>query len=155
MDNKKLALTVALVVLAFLAGTFLGYVVKGMPLANAASDERAVTDTYHGDHVHIYDMSANGTTLDLKKDTMLLIALPENGGSTGYLWDITSTQGIDVLGSWFLPGDKGLIGEPGIREWMIKVSRSGEQQFRATLQRSFEVASGDETTYVLTINVSN
>jgi len=153
MDNKKLAITVALVVLAFLAGTFLGYVVKGMPLANAASDESASSDAYEGDHVHIYDMSANGTTLDLQKGTMLLIALPENGGSTGYLWDITSTQGIDVLGSWFLPGSKGLIGEPGTHEWMIKVSRSGEQTFKATLQRSFEAVYGNESAFVLKINV--
>jgi predicted secreted protein len=153
MDSKKLIIIMAIVVLAFLAGTFLGYVIKEMPLANAASDESASADAYEGNHVHVYGMSANGTTLDLKKDTMLLIALPENGGSTGYLWGITSTQGIDVPGSWFLPGDKGMIGEPGIREWMIKVSQPGEQQFRATLQRSFEAASGDETTYVLIINV--
>jgi predicted secreted protein len=153
MDNKKLAITVALVVLAFLAGTYLGYVIKEAPPANTASDDNASADAHEGDHIHIYNMSANGTTLDLKKDTMLLIALPENGGSTGYLWDITSTQGIGVMGSWFLPGGKGLIGEPGTREWMIKVSRPGEQKFKATLQRSFEAPSGNESTFVLTINV--
>jgi inhibitor of cysteine peptidase len=151
MDNKKLAIIGALVVLALVAGALLGYILKETPAANAATDQNAVSAWRVGDH--IYTMSSNGTPVDLKKGTTFLVALPENGGSTGYLWDITSMQGLDVLESWFVTGSQGLIGEPGTREWVIRAAWPGEQKFKATLKRSFEAATGDETTFVLTVNV--
>jgi inhibitor of cysteine peptidase len=151
MDNKKLAMIGTLVVLALVVGAFLGYSLKGTLSASAETDPEEVTGLHLGDH--IYTMSANNSTVDLKKDTMFMIALPENGGSTGYLWDITSTQGLDVLESWFVPGDKGLIGEPGIREWVICAARTGEQKFKATLHRPSEALTGNESTFVLNVNV--
>jgi inhibitor of cysteine peptidase len=90
----------------------------------------------------------------MKKCTSFLIALPENGGSTGYLWDITSTQGLDVLESFFVPGSMGLIGEPGTREWVITAAHPGEQKFKATLHRPFEALTGNESVFTLTINVT-
>jgi inhibitor of cysteine peptidase len=152
LDNKKLAMIGTLFVLALVAGAILGYTFRGTPSANAATDTNEATNLHLGDH--IYTMTANGTCVDLKKDTMFMIALPENGGSTGYLWDITSTQGLDVLESWFVPGSKGLIGEPGTREWVIRAAWPGEQKFKATLQRSFEAATGNESTFVLTVDVT-
>lgn len=151
MDNKKLVMIGTLIVLALVAGAILGYCLKGTPSANAATDPVETINLHLGDH--IYTMSMNNSTIDLKKDTMFMIALPENGGSTGYLWDITSTQGLDVLESWFVPGSKGLVGEPGTREWIIRAARPGEQRFKATLHRSFEAVTDNESTFVLTVNV--
>lgn len=151
MDNKKLAMIGTLAVLTLVAGAILGYSLKVTPSAKAATDLPDVTSLHLGDH--IYTMSANGSTVDLKRDTVFMVVLPENGGSTGYLWDITSTQGLDVLKSWFVPGSKGLIGEPGTREWVIRAAGSGEQKFKITLMRSFEAATGNESTFVLTVNV--
>jgi inhibitor of cysteine peptidase len=151
MDNKKLAMIGTLFVLALVAGAIIGYSIKEIPSANATTDQNASLNCQIGDH--IYTISSNDTSVDLKKGTMFLVALPENGGSTGYLWDITSTQGLDVLESFFVPGSKGLIGEPGTHEWVIRAARPGEQKFKATLQRSFEAMTGNETTFVLTVNV--
>ncbi len=107
-----------------------------------------------GERIHVYNMSTNGTTVRMMKNTEFLIVLPENGGSTGYLWNITSTRGLDVPGSVYVPGEKGLIGEPGVRQWMIRASWAGEQKFKATLLRPFEEPAGNETVYMLTINVT-
>ena len=149
MDNKTLTTLVVLVMIFLVAGFVAGYSLK----AAAEKGDQAPVVPDHEAHFHVYDMSSNGMTVNVTKGTEFMITLPENGGSTGYLWNITSTQGLDVLGSWFVPGEKGLTGEPGERQWMIRASRSGEQKFKATLLRPFEEPAGNGTVYQLIINV--
>jgi hypothetical protein len=45
------------------------------------------------------------------------------------------------------------VGVPGTREWVIRASQTGEQKFKATLIRSFEAVTGNESSLVLTVNV--
>ncbi len=150
MNSKTLTTLVVLVAIALVAGFVAGYSLK----ATAEKTGPAPIVPNHEPHIHVYNMSSNGMTLNVTKGTGFMITLPENGGSTGYLWNITSTQGLDVLGSWFIPGEKGLIGEPGERQWMIRASWAGEQKFKATLLRPFEAPAGNESGYMMTINVA-
>lgn len=155
MDNKNMAMVGALVVLALAAGVLLGCSLKS-GTAIAESDDAVVivpAEHYH----HLYNMSANGTTISLAVNDTFIVALPENGGSTGYTWNITSTQGLDVLDSWFAPDDSSLIGAPGTRYWVIEASSwaaAAPQEFIATLQRSWETPAGDETVFDLKISVT-
>ena len=148
MFNVKLvAMIVVFMLAAFCCGLAVGFVLQ--PSAAAADDVGNATIS-----LPIYDVACNNTAVSLPLNSEFIVSLPENGGSTGYVWDPIQTQGLDLLESKFIPSDTGMMGAPGTREFKLRASWAGEQHFKATLHRSWENLTGTEDVFTLTINVS-
>ena len=147
MDIKTIAMILIFMLTAFSCGIVVGHF---LPLASSTS----VIAAEGSNLVPMYDQSFNGMAVNTSLSSNFVICLPENGGSTGFLWDPTSTQGLDLLESKYIPGNKSLIGGHGTRQWLFRASWPGEQHFKATLHRSWENLTGTEETFNITINVS-
>ncbi|HEY3274951.1 MAG TPA: protease inhibitor I42 family protein [Methanocella sp.] len=146
MKNNTLMICALVIVIAIMSGAFLVY------NHGTVSDKCAACACNDSQSVPVYNESFNGTTITLHKGDRLNISLQENP-TTGFTWDITSTQGINVLASQFIPGQSGLIGAPGTHVWTLEASRNGTQQFKAVLRRGFEPLTGSENSYHLTMQV--
>ncbi|WP_424359071.1 protease inhibitor I42 family protein [Methanocella sp. MCL-LM] len=149
MSNIKILAIVAVFSLAaFCCGVAAGFAIQPSTVVSGIEDNPTIP-------LPIYDLACNNSTVYLPLSSEFIISLPENGGSTGYTWDPTSTQGIDLLESTFIPSDITVIGAPGTREFLLKASWAGEQHFKATLHRQCENLTGSEEVFTLTIVVSD
>lgn len=147
IDIKIIALILIFMLTAFGCGIVVGYFIPTASSTSVNADDGSRL-------VPIYDQNYDGMAVNASINSRFIVSLPENGGSTGFLWDPTSTQGLDLLESKFIPGNKSMIGGQGTRQWLFRASRPGEQHVKATLHRSWENLTGTEETFGLTINVS-
>ena len=96
----------------------------------------------------------NGATTSLNMSDSIILKLPENG-TTGYLWNLTTSPGLQVTGDTFVPSETGgnIAGAGGIRVWSITATQPGEQEIHGIYKRPWEPAAGNETTFTLTLIV--
>jgi predicted secreted protein len=144
---KTLAILAVIVLATFCCGVAVGFAMQ-LSAAPAGTEDNTASP------LPVYNLTYNNTTVNVPLDSELVISLPENGGSTGYLWDPAQTQGLDLLESKFRPANTTLIGAPGDREFLLRASWTGEQCFKATLHRSWENLTGTEEVFILNIRVS-
>ena len=104
------------------------------------------------DH-YVFTDANNGGTVSMKSGSTLSLELHENGGSTGYLWVLTTTPGLNVTGDSFIAIDR-CCGFGGTRTWEMTADATGQQQIVAVSKRSWEPATGQENTFRITINVT-
>jgi inhibitor of cysteine peptidase len=86
------------------------------------------------------------------------LSLPENP-STGYSWQMTTSDGIEQVGDNYIPGNIGTAGRPivgagGTHEWTYKVTKPGTQTISGIYKRPWEGSSAGEKTYTLNVNVA-
>lgn len=109
-------------------------------------DNTAIVD------VATFDMNTEGSlTVNVTKDQYIAVYIKENP-TTGYLWDITSTQGLNVLNSTY-KADTDLAGSPGTRQWIIQPSAAGKQKFMAVSHRPSENVTDTDPVFQITLNV--
>ncbi|MCX6699159.1 MAG: PKD domain-containing protein [Methanomicrobiales archaeon] len=101
---------------------------------------------------YIFTETDNNTTVSLKKGSTLLLKLGENGGSTGYLWVLTTTSGLNVIDDSFVSSGT-CDGCGGTRIWEMNAGTTGQQQIVAVSKQSWMPTTGQEKTFLLTINV--
>ena len=99
----------------------------------------------------VYGTDDNGTTVTVNAGSTLTIRLAENP-STGFAWDESCSPGLTVVNSNYIQGAN-MPGAPGTNEWTITASEKGLQRFTAVYKRSWEPLVGNESTFVLDINV--
>jgi hypothetical protein len=107
-DLKTLTLIAVFVIAAFCCGVTVGFAIQP-----SAAEAVPVDNTTP--QLPVYGLTSNNTTVNVPLNSTFAISLPENGGSTGYLWDPTQTQGLELLESKFTPANTTLIGAPGDR----------------------------------------
>ncbi len=103
--------------------------------------------------MYVYNESANGTTVAVPLGSTFTVWLQENP-TTGYSWNITVTDGLQITNDTFIPPTSGLIGAGGIHTWEVLTVKNGLQEFSGIYRRPFENVTGNETTYVLWCNVT-
>ena len=96
----------------------------------------------------------NGATTSLNVSSAITLTLPENG-TTGFLWNLTTTPGLQVTSDTFIPSETSgnIAGAGGIRVWVITATRTGEEKIHGIYKRPWEPTVGNETTYTLTVIV--
>jgi inhibitor of cysteine peptidase len=94
----------------------------------------------------LYNESDNGATVAVKPGKTFVVALNENP-STGYIWNTTLTQGLQLVTEDFVQNPStGMAGAGGIHYWVIKgVNEMGPQSFTAIYARPFETVPPAET----------
>jgi inhibitor of cysteine peptidase len=103
--------------------------------------------------MYVYNESANGTTVAVPLGSTFTVWLQENP-TTGYSWNVTVTDGLQITNDTFVPPTSGLIGAGGIHTWEVLTVQNGLQEFSGIYMRPFENMTGNETTYVLWCNVT-
>lgn len=153
MDTSKIAILIICLIAAFFIGAMTGYYVSDSTVArNAQADANTQGPVTLTGHL-IFGLEDNNTTVAMKKNTTFSIKLDENP-TTGYTWDISSSQGLNILESTYTANDTGLTGSGGIHEWHFNAAREGMQGFRAVYCRPWMNLTGDEQVYILHINVT-
>ena len=96
----------------------------------------------------------NNATLSVNQGNTVTLMLPENP-TTGFLWTLTTTPGLNVTGDSFVPSDKTgtLVGSGGTRVWEIAVKGTGTQDILAIYKRSWEPETGNETIFGINLIV--
>lgn len=153
MDTSKIIISIICLAAAFLIGTMTGYYVSNTHVGvNAQVESNTQTPIVPADHL-IFGINDNNATVTMAKNTTFSIKLDENP-TTGYMWDISSSQGLTILESTFTANESGLIGAGGVHEWHFNAAREGMQGFRAVYCRPWMNLTGDEPVYKLNINVT-
>ncbi len=100
-----------------------------------------------------YNQSDNNKTVSAKIGDKFTVTLDENP-STGYSWYMSVTNGLTIVNDTYLPPNTTLVGAPGLHVWQIEADGTGDQKFSAIYKRLQEPPTGNETTYVLNVNVT-
>ncbi len=101
---------------------------------------------------HVYNQSDNGKTYALSLHDVIQVNLPENG-STGFIWYITTTPGIEVLDHSFKSSNPGAMGSGGTATWVLKLAGSGTQKFSGVNKQGWMPPSANDRTYNITFVV--
>jgi inhibitor of cysteine peptidase len=91
--------------------------------------------------------------VNVKNGETFTVYLEENL-STGYSWNVSVTSGLIIVNDTYLPPNTTLLGAAGLHEWRINATGTGVQNFSAIYRRPFEPVLGNETTFVLNVNVT-
>lgn len=118
--------------------------VTAAPTTAAAEGKKMVTFTD----------ADNGKTSDIMQGTKFAVQLDENG-TTGFLWNATLSKGLELVSDDFQTDAHapGMVGVGGTRTWVILAKDLGDQKFSASYRRSWEPVTGNETSFVVNINV--
>lgn len=101
----------------------------------------------------VYNESDNGMTEALALGTSFTVVLDENP-TTGYSWNVSVTDGLNVTNDTFIPPTSGLMGAGGIHTWDVLTTKTGLQEFSGIYMQPWENKTGNETTYMLKVNVN-
>lgn len=90
----------------------------------------------------------NTTPKVLKVGQKTEITLKENP-TTGYSWNITVTNGLNIIHDTFLgPENKRIVGGGGDHIWTIEATGVGNQTFSGVYQRSWEPPNENNTRFI-------
>jgi predicted secreted protein len=101
---------------------------------------------------HVYNESDNGKIYSLSQNEVVQVNLPENG-STGFIWYITTTPGIELIEEWFVSSNPGMTGAGGTASWLLKLAGTGPQEFSGVNKRGWMPPSDKDPTYSITFIV--
>ena len=101
--------------------------------------------------IYLYGDTNDGETSAIVLDSLIIIILEENP-TTGYQWNISVTDGLEVLGDTYEPSGK-LVGAGGSHVWVLYTIDTGTYIFNAVYKRPWEEMTGDDETFVLTFIV--
>jgi len=96
----------------------------------------------------------NNSTVNLGLNNTMTVRLNENP-TTGYQWNLTTSPGLVIIGDKYLPSAPQLAGSGGAHLWEIKGVQTGTQGIKAIYMRSWEPVTGNETTFSMTVIVTN
>ena len=107
-----------------------------------------------GQGQYIFTEQQNGATVYLNPTNTITLKLKDNP-STGYSWNLATTDGLKVTSESFLSSDTtGMLnGAGGIHFWNMTVVGTGEQKISGIYSRSWEPVTGNENRFDMTIVV--
>lgn len=104
-------------------------------------------------HLVVNEEQNNGT-VTLGLNNILTLKLNENP-TTGFQWNLTTSPGLVVIADNYLPSAPQLMGSGGVHTWDMKAVQTGIQDIKAVYKRSWEPVTGNETTFSMTVIVTN
>lgn len=112
------------------------------------------TTAAEGKKMVTFTETDNGKTQNVAQGSHFAVQLQENP-TTGYMWNATVSSGLVIKSSDFsqTPAAAGLVGSGGTRTWVILANDTGDQKFSASYRRSWEPVTGNETAFVVNVNV--
>lgn len=103
----------------------------------------------------VFTEEQSGTSADVKTGELVTIRLEENP-TTGYSWNMSFTDGLEVVKDEFISsGEAGLVGAGGVHEWIIRANNTGQYEVSGIYKRPWESITGEEETFNFTLNVSS
>jgi len=101
-----------------------------------------------------FTQADNNTTAQVAAGTQFAVKL-ESNPTTGYQWNATVSQGLTITNESYEqnanPGN--LVGVGGNQMWIVKANTAGKQSFSAIYKQSWMPTTGNETAFVLYVNV--
>lgn len=153
MDRKSLALFgMAVIAIACMVAVSACTATVTPTATPTASPSPVATPTATPNVSASFDLSNNNATVSVKNGDIFQITLEENP-TTGYLWNASVTSGLTIVNDTFLPSSTA-VGAPGLRQWQVQANAVGTQTFSAVYMRSSEPIVGNETSYILHVDVT-
>jgi inhibitor of cysteine peptidase len=81
--------------------------------------------------IPVFNESFNKEAVFVNNSSLFIVSLSENP-STGFIWNNTTSSGLKVITSVFIP-QSDLLGAPGNETWLVKANQTGNQSFIARL----------------------
>ncbi|MEX3104103.1 MULTISPECIES: protease inhibitor I42 family protein [unclassified Streptomyces] len=107
-------------------------------------------------------VSARDSDVRVRAGDDVVVELPENP-STGYRWEITGIEGLDVTGDDHTPAPTGpagaelggaeLVGAGGTRVLRLRAEKAGEGRLELLYRRPWEAEGESEGEYALRVTV--
>ncbi|MGJ5895399.1 protease inhibitor I42 family protein [Streptomyces niveiscabiei] len=102
-------------------------------------------------------VSARDSLVRVRAGDDVVVELPENP-STGYRWEITGIEGLDVTGDDHTPAPPGpagaeLVGAGGTRVLRLRAEKAGEGRLELAYRRPWEAEGENEGEYALRVTV--
>jgi inhibitor of cysteine peptidase len=115
-------------------------------------NNKQITPDTPPSEIYLFDGTNNNETYTITQDSLIYIKLEENP-TTGYEWEITTTDGLVVMSDTYEPSDTSgqKVGAGGIHEWELHAQEPGTYTFDAIYKRNWEETTGEEDTYSLTL----
>lgn len=100
----------------------------------------------------VLDEETNESTVVVKLNSRFALELAENP-STGYAWNLTTTDGLRVVSDEFVPPGTGVVGAAGTHRWEIEAVAEELQGIEGVYRRPSEGSGADEDTFTVEIAV--
>jgi inhibitor of cysteine peptidase len=96
----------------------------------------------------------NKATVQVNQGSLITVKLAENP-TTGYSWNLTTSSGLRVTNDTYVPlyFTGKMVGSGGTHIWDISADARGSQQIQAVYKRPWEPATGNESTFSMTVVV--
>ena len=103
----------------------------------------------------VVNESQNTATVYMNKGNLITVKLAENP-TTGFQWNLTTTPGLRIVKDHYVPTNSSttLVGSGGTHVWDISTEMIGEQKIMATYKRPWELVSGNESVFSMTVVVA-
>lgn len=136
-------------ILVFIAGVLIGAQVLGKATYQPPQYTTS-HDDISNDVIQCYGIMENNTSVTALKDSLFIVILEENP-TTGYQWNVSHTDGLNITADSYIPSNPGLPGSGGVHVWSVKATCDGYQAFNAVYGRTWEnTTAGD---YLLNVQV--
>lgn len=154
MDRKSLALSgIAIIAIAGMVMVSACTTTVTPSATPSASPTATPSATPSPGTMAAFNQSDNNKTVNVKSGETFTVTLEENP-STGYAWNISVTSGLTIINDTYLPTNTSLVGAGGLHEWQVEATDTGDQQFSGIYMRPQAPIDGNETAYVLKVNVA-
>lgn len=103
----------------------------------------------------VYLEKDNGSSVTVAINGSFIVQLRENP-TTGYMWNVTVTKGLAITNDGYQMDSQApnMTGVGGTHSWNMKAVQKGNQTFSGIYKRPWENTTGNETSYVLNVQVS-
>jgi predicted secreted protein/putative hemolysin len=102
-----------------------------------------------------FTQADNNKIMDVAMGSQFAVKLASNP-TTGYDWNATVTPGLVITNTSYTqnanPG--GMVGVGGNQMWIVKANAAGKQTFSAIYKQPWMPTTGNETAFVLNVNVA-
>ncbi|TGC09214.1 protease inhibitor I42 family protein [Methanolobus halotolerans] len=123
---------------------------------DAAYGEKVPVNTENGIEpiTVMFTENDSGEIVNVIRGDTIIVMLKENP-TTGYTWNLTASPGLSMVDEFYEEEIEGnqLVGAGGTHKWVFEIIENEEQNISATYKRSWEVTTGNETQFELTVNV--
>jgi len=161
MDYRRLFLVMLVLAAVLLAGCT-GQNSKVSPEKKSGTAdliEKETGKTVPSDSANVEKTGGEDTLQTSSQETMPLndtinIYLKENP-TTGYQWNASVTSGLRIENDTYVPDPvkPGVAGSGGMHYWLVRGIAKGNQTFDAVYMRSWEPVTGNESRYIMNIQV--
>ncbi|MCK9306606.1 MAG: protease inhibitor I42 family protein [Methanoculleus sp.] len=122
------------------------------PAATTAAPTANATATPAPAEGYVFNETNNNETVTLPAGSEITISLEENP-TTGYEWNVTSDEGLQLVNETHDAPQTELMGAPGVHIWEYIAAEKGTGEFSAIYTRSWENVTGNETAFSMAFTI--